>query len=121
MTIKYFLSAVILLLCFSCQKNNDVIQNNDHQQDASQLISTGSVLNTNTGKYEPYYWINEKIFPLTFQAGISTYAYGLEVVNKAVYITGGYEPVNAEHLTLPCYWKDGVQINLPVNNIPGFF
>src|SRR5688500_4753737 len=101
MITKYFLPAIIFMLCFSCRKNNDVIQK-DVQQNA-QLISTGSIVNTNTGKYEPYYWINEKIYLLAFQPGISTYASGLEVVNRSVYIAGGYEPINAEQSSLPCY------------------
>ncbi len=110
-------SCLVLCLLIGCRKNPV----DPGIEQPAILYNTASILNTDLGRYEPYYWRNEKIFPLPFSQAKAAYASGLEIAGENNYITGAIEPLNGQHATLPCFWKNEQQFLLPVDQLPAGF
>jgi hypothetical protein len=85
-----------------------------------QAVTTGALYNVSAGIYEPYYWINEKKFPLAMGNSSQAFAYGLAKKDNDLYFAGTFSaphPRDGHPVILPCYWKNGTKYDLPVNEI----
>ncbi|RZK38587.1 MAG: hypothetical protein EOO90_21775 [Pedobacter sp.] len=94
---------VFLFLFTSCKKEITPIPETPKSYD---VINTGTVLDTQIGKYKAASWKNETLVPLQSIDNEETGAYGIAVNNKKIYIAGFYAENDKMH---PCYWVDGIQ------------
>lgn len=107
----------VLLLGASCKKDTG------HQAPPPpgknyQVVTTGTVFSKLAGTYEGSYWINEKRYPLDMGGSIQIFPYGFEKQGNDFYFTGGYAGTHGGgQVLLPCYWKNNVKINLPIDQL----
>lgn len=85
-----------------------------------QLVTTGTLYDSVTRKYEPFYWIDEQRFPMGLHGSAQGFPYGIEKSASDLYAAGGYQgfhPESGELILMPCYWKNGEKIDLPVGGL----
>ncbi len=84
-----------------------------------ELINTGYIWQGSGQRYVPVYWQREKLHELPVPEKTSAYAYGIAQTGSALLIAGMYESDDGLRL-MPCYWKNGVKINLPFEKFEPF-
>jgi hypothetical protein len=65
---------------------------------------------TFTYSYTACYWIGDERHDLPGEGTYNNQAYGICVLEGSVYVSGYY---NDGEKDVPCYWKDGVRVDLP--------
>src|SRR5688500_14106115 len=110
-----FLSLSIVIT--SCRKNND--GGVEPPPEKLELINTGYYFDVSTHRYIPVCWKREKMFILTVPEQRSAYAYGVTQQGSDLIIAGMYESEDLLQL-FPCYWKNGIKINLPFDQLGSF-
>lgn len=119
--VRCILLYIVLLTAFvhsACRKTNAEKPSPVKQE--YDVITTGSIYNETLQIYEAYYWKNTERFLLPAADTRQAFPYGLDKVGETIYVAGGYEgehPATGESILLPCYWKDGQKINLPVQGL----
>ncbi len=117
--IRIILCSILCVIAnTACRKANDAIP--PPVPEEFDVITTGSIYNENNQVYEAYYWKNTERVALPAPDTRQAFAYGLDKVASTLYVAGGYEgehPVSGVTMLLPCYWKDGQKINLPVEGL----
>lgn len=108
----------VMVTGISCRKESGHVPPPEEKK--YQLITTGTLYNSVTLKYEPFYWIDEQRFPMELHGSVQGFPYGIEKVVSDVYVAGGYQgfhPESGELIMMPCYWKNGEKIDLPVRGL----
>ena len=101
----------------ACRKDNRIeIQDSDT---ALQLINTGYYWDQSSQVYHACYWLDGKIHELPEPGGKGAYAYGIDAINRDIYIAGSYESEDELRL-FPAYWKNGKKVELPFTTFEPF-
>ena len=101
----------------ACRKDNRIeIQDSDT---ALQLINTGYYWDQSSQVYHACYWLDGKIHELPEPGGKGAYAYGIDAINRDIYIAGSYESEDELRL-FPSYWKNGKKVELPYTTFEPF-
>ncbi len=117
---RQFLYCILLVAIagISCRKDSGQIP--PPVEKKYQLVTTGTLFDPVTHKYEPFCWIDEERFPLELSGSAQGFPYGIEKRGSDLYVAGGYQaqhPVSGALVLMPCYWKNGEKIDLPVEGL----
>lgn len=116
--ILYTLSLSLVAINFGCRKEQ--ASTPPPVELVHDVITTGGLYNETKQTYNAYYWKNSERFELKAEDTRQAFAYGLDKTGQDMYIAGGYQglhPVTGASILLPCYWKNGNKINLPVQDL----
>lgn len=110
---------ICVLISFSaCKKQKD--QPPPPANKEYKVITTATLYNPANGHYEAACWINETRVILDAGNADQCFPYGIEKKGEDIYISGGFaysDPSTGSSLLMPCYWKNGQKINLPVDGL----
>ncbi len=111
------LAFTIATLLNGCRKNEDGALPPPVRDPV--LITSGYYYDAAGQYYKPVYWKYDKIVALPVPEQLSSYAYGIAQQGTDLIITGAYESEDGERL-YPCYWRNGVKVNLPSVELEAF-
>lgn len=106
-----------LLLLTACRDNNPPPPPATPDYD---VISTGVLTDLAELSYKPGYWIGKDWHPLEAHNIRQAFPYGLTRQGQSLIIAGAYEgphPQTGDNMLLPCIWRNGHLIKLPVNEL----
>jgi hypothetical protein len=117
-TLTFLVGIFLCSISFtSCRKNHD--DGIKPPPENLELINTGYYFDVNRMQYIPVYWKREKMFVLTVPEERNAYPYGITQQGSDLIITGTYS--SDDELTLfPCYWRNGIKIDLPFDQLEPF-
>jgi|GEM_PF-1030023 len=116
---KYLPALLTIMLFLSCRKQND--QSLPPPPDKKyEVVITAALFNPSDHRYEATCWINGVKNILDAGTADQAFPYGIEKAGADIYISGGFaysDPSAGNTLLMPCYWKNGKKIDLPVNGL----
>ncbi len=87
---------------------------------AYDVITTGVLTDLDELSFKPGYWIGKDWHPLEADNIQQAFPYGLTRQGQSLIIAGAYEgshPQTGNNMLLPCFWRNGHMIKLPVNEL----
>jgi hypothetical protein len=118
---KILLSFIAAILFFSaCRKQKDQQAPPPPDEKEYDIITTATLYDAGTRRYQAAWFLNGKRNILEAANEEHTFAYGIEKAGSDLYISGGFaytDPSAGSDVLMPCYWKNGQKINLPVDGL----
>lgn len=106
-----------VILLSACRENNPPPPPPPTSYD---VITTGVLIDINTPSIKPGYWVGKEWHALQADNTQQAFPYGLTRHAQSLIIAGGYEgehPQTGNNILLPCIWRNGLMIKLPVSEL----